>query len=69
MEILYFLWQMVQQNCQAETTNSKNPLLRREYTPRERISAENRIDLSGESHGDREEFRLEESEDDAEARE
>ena len=40
---LYFLWQMVQQNYQEETTNSKNPLWdgnpsKRE---RERISAEN----------------------------
>ena len=26
MENLYFLWQMVQQNYQEETTNSKNPL-------------------------------------------
>ena len=26
MENLYFLWQMVQQNCKEETTNSKNPL-------------------------------------------
>ena len=26
MENLYFLWQMVQQTYQEETTNSKNPL-------------------------------------------
>ena len=43
MENLYFLLQMVQQNYQVETTNSKNPLtLRREPTVRrERTSAEN----------------------------
>ena len=39
----------------------QEPTLRREFTVR-------RENLSGESHGDREEFELEESEDDAEAR-
>ena len=37
MENLYFLWQMVQQNYQEETTNSKNPGIHRA----ERISTEN----------------------------
>ena len=53
---------MEQQNYQEETTNSKNPLLRREYTAK-------RENLSGESHRDGEEFRPEKPEDDAEARE
>ena len=48
---------MVQRNYQAETTNSKDPLLRREFTVR-------RENLSGESHGDREEFQPEETKDD-----
>ena len=43
---MYFLWQMAQQNYQAETTNAKKPTLRRKSTvkrerERERISAEN----------------------------
>ena len=54
METLYFLWQMVQQNYQEETTNSKNP----ELTVR-------RESLSGESRDEREEFRPEERKDDA----
>ena len=54
MKNLYFLWQMVQQNYQEETT-------RRESTAR-------REKLSGESQGDREEFQPEGLEDDAEVR-
>ena len=46
-----------QQNYQEETTNSKKTTLRRESSVR-------RENISGESHGDREEFRPEESEDD-----
>ena len=41
MENLYFLWQMVQQNYQEETTNSKNPLWDGNPPLGERISAEN----------------------------
>ena len=59
---IYFLRQMIQQNYQEETTNSKNPLWDGKSTVR-------RENLSGESHGDREEFRPEEKEDDAEDRE
>ena len=40
MEILYFLWQMVQHNYQGETTNSKNPLWDGNPPRGERISAE-----------------------------
>ena len=38
---LYFLWHMVQQNYQEETTNSKNPLWDGNPPQGERISAEN----------------------------
>ena len=41
MKNLYFLWQMVQQNYQEETTNSKNPLWDGNPPQGERISAEN----------------------------
>ena len=53
---------MVQQHDQEETTNSKKPTLRREHTAR-------RENLSGESHGDWEEFQPEETKDDAETQE
>ena len=43
MENLYFLWQMVQQNYQEETTNSKNPLWDGNPPSGERISAENLV--------------------------
>ena len=52
---------MAQQNYQEETANSQEPTLRREYTVR-------RENLSGEYYGDREDFRHEETKDDAEAR-
>ena len=39
-EKLYFLWQMVQQNYQEGTTNSKNPLWDGNPPKGERISAE-----------------------------
>ena len=51
---------MVQQLYQEESTNSKNQLWDGNPPKRE--------NLSGESHGDREEFQPEESEDDVEAR-
>ena len=50
---------MVQQNYQERDNEFEEPTLRREST----VGREN---LSGQSHGDREEFRPEESEDDAE---
>ena len=52
MENLYFLWQMVQQNFTGWDYELQEPTLRRESTVR-------REDISGESHGDREEFRPE----------
>ena len=45
---------MVQQNYQEETTNSKNPLWHG-------IHHKERENLNGDSHGDRKEFRLEET--------
>ena len=41
MENVYFLWRMVQQNCQEETTNSKNPLQGGSKPYRVRVSVEN----------------------------
>ena len=41
MENLYFLWQMVQQNYQEDTANSKNPLWDGNPPLGERISAKN----------------------------
>ena len=55
-ENLCFLRHMVQQNCQEET-EFQEPTLRRESTVR-------RENISGESHGDGEEFQLEETKDD-----
>ena len=49
---------MVQQNYQEGDYEFQEPTLRREYTVR-------RENLSGESRGDREEFRPEETKDDA----
>ena len=57
MKNLYFLWQMVQLNYQGENYEFQEPTLRRESTVR-------RENLSGESHGDREEFQPEETKDD-----
>ena len=56
-----FLWQMVRQNYQGETANSKNPLWDGNTPQGERISAENLTTL-GKS------FQPEETKDDAEAR-
>ena len=53
--------QMVQLNCQEETTNSENPLLRQEQP----VGCE---DLSGELEGEPEGFQPTETKDDAEAR-
>ena len=52
---------MVQQNYQEDTTNSKNPTLRREHT----VKREN---LSGESHGDGQSFDLKKQKDETESR-
>ena len=52
---------MIQQNLSGRNYEFQEPTLRREPTVR-------RENLSGESHGDREEFQLEETKGDAEAR-
>ena len=57
MDNLFLLWQAVQQNCQEEATDSKNPLWGGESTGK-------RENLKREPHGVREEFQPKETKDD-----
>ena len=58
MENVYFLWQMVQQNYQEETTNSKNPLQGGSKPYRVRASVENFIQGAPKASTDRDDVRL-----------